>query len=252
MVHLNDLTQYLSSLLSVNAITDYCPNGLQVCGRENVKKIVSGVSVCQLLLDQAVKLKADAILVHHGFFWRQEDPCITGIKYSRMKTLLQHEIALLAYHLPLDVHPELGNNAKLAEILNIQAIKRHKAAGVEGLLFSGEFEDPLSGMQLGDHVQEKLNRSPTYIPGLPTKIKTVAWCSGAAHSVLPEAVALGVDAFITGELSEASVHFARESGIHLFGAGHHATERFGVIALGEHLARQFDLVHENIDIDNPV
>lgn len=251
MIALSDLIAYLNELLVPMTVSDYCPNGLQVAGREKIGKIITGVTACQELLEEALAEKADAVLVHHGYFWKNENPCITGIKYNRLHTLLQHGINLLAYHLPLDLHPEYGNNVQLARVLDLKITGRFRAGGIEGLGFLGALQSPMSGEDFADYVAKKLQRTPTHIAA-DRPIKTIAWCTGAAHSFLEDAIAQGVDAYLTGELAESSVHLARESGVHLFGAGHHATERYGVAALGEHLAQHFHLQHRFIDIDNPV
>lgn len=247
---LQTLNDYLNQLLEPSNFKDYCPNGLQIEGKSDVKKIVTGVSACQQLIDKAVEKNADALLVHHGYFWNAEDPCIVGMKKKRISTLLQHQINLFAYHLPLDAHIEFGNNIQLAKVLNIDIdlTKERK----NNLLFSGKLFDPMMGHEFSSYLYEKLNREPLYIPGNDTQIKTIAWCTGAAQDYIAEALELGVDAFLTGEVSERTVHFARENEINFYAAGHHATERYGIKALGEHIAQQFSIEHEFVDIQNPV
>jgi dinuclear metal center YbgI/SA1388 family protein len=252
MTHLIDLTTYLHTLLDVDRIPDYCPNGLQVLGRPSIQKIVTGVTACQDLLDAALAAKADALLVHHGYFWKGEDPCITGIKQKRLQTLLQNEISLLAYHLPLDIHPIYGNNAQLGKLLGIPTHKRFSIKGGLDLLCLGKLETPCRGADFAQQLQEKLHRKPLHITKTNKLIRSLAWCTGAAQDFIEAAIAQGADAYLTGEISERTVHIARESNIHLFAAGHHASERYGVIALGEHLAQQFPIEHQFIDVDNPV
>lgn len=252
MPHLTDITTYLHSLLEVDRIPDYCPNGLQVLGRTSIQKIVTGVTACQDLLDAAIAAKADAILVHHGYFWKGEDACITGIKQKRLQTLLQNEISLLAYHLPLDLHPICGNNAQLGKLLHIPTYQRFSVKGGSDLLCMGNLAAPCRGEDFAHLLHQKLQRAPLHISKTDKLIHTLAWCTGAAQDFIEAAIEKGADAYLTGEISERTVHIARESGIHLFAAGHHATERYGVIALGEHLAQQFNIEHQFIDIDNPV
>ena len=252
MTVLDELVAYCDRLLEVERFQDYCPNGLQVEGKNEVTRIVTGVTASQALLDAAVSAKADLLLVHHGYFWKGENPCLTGLKQRRLKTLLQHEMSLLAYHLPLDAHPALGNNAQLAKRLGLVTESVFgNGHGVE-IACLGRLEKPLSAAEFARSIGEALDRQPQHISGRTEKIQRVAWCTGAAQSYFEAAVERGVDAFISGEISEPTVHIARESGVHYFAAGHHATERDGVQALGEHLASQFALEHRYIEIDNPV
>jgi len=248
MTSRQEVVDYLDDLLNVGQYRDYCPNGLQVEGSNNIQHIVSGVTASQALIDAAIEQKADALLVHHGYFWKGESPTITGIKRQRIQRLLESGINLLAYHLPLDGHTELGNNAQLARVLDFSI---DEVTGESGLLYIGKPKQACSGEALAAHISDRLKRVPQHISA-DKPIKRLAWCTGAAQSYISEAAALGVDAFITGEISEQTVHIARETGIHFFAAGHHATERYGAKALGEHLAGHFDLTHTFIDIDNPV
>lgn len=252
MIILIELQEYLEQLLEPAKFTDYCPNGLQVAGRNEIHTLVTGVTACQQLLDKAVAEQADAILVHHGYFWRQENPVITGIKQRRLKTLLQHDISLLAYHLPLDVHESYGNNVQLAKRLAFEVDGFHSVGQVPRLLCSGFLQRPLAGEELAAYIAHQLGRSPLHIPGVAKPIRTIAWCTGAAQDLFEQAIGLGVDAFLTGEITERTVHIARETGIHFFAAGHHATERYGVQELGEHLAHYFGIQHHYIEIPNPV
>jgi len=194
-----------------------------------------------------VEAGADALLVHHGFFWRGESPCIRGLKGQRISTLIRNGVSLLAYHLPLDAHPRLGNNAQLARLLGAGSVQAPEA----GLVWQGEFESELTLEQLADRVGSALGRQPLAVAGGGRPVRRIAWCSGAAQGYIEQAAALGVDAYLSGEISEPTAHLARELGIHYLAAGHHATERYGVQALGEHLAERFGIAHRYIDIDNP-
>lgn len=252
MATLQELTDHTNLLLDVGRFQDYCPNGLQVEGRSEVQLLVSGVTASLGLIDAAIDAGADAILVHHGYFWKGEDARITGMKRRRLQRLLGSDISLLAYHLPLDAHDELGNNVQLARVLGLQS---SGTFGVEDELQLGHYgmlDRVMSGETLAQHLQQCLGRTPLHIPAPSKSVRNVGWCTGAAQSYIEGAVALGLDAFISGEISEPTVHIARECGIHYFAAGHHATERFGVRALGEYLAGTFGLRHQFIDIDNPV
>lgn len=259
MILRNDLVDTLAELLNVQDFEDYCPNGLQVEGRVKISKIIGGVTASQALVDAAVVQGADALLVHHGYFWKGEDPRVVGMKQRRLKALLDAGINLLAYHLPLDAHPELGNNAQLATLLGLKTTGSFGRSGGGGYgpdigLF-GEIEKPCTAESFGQHLAEKLGRAPMHISTDKNgggEISTIAWCSGAAQGYLEQAAALGVDAFLSGEISEQTVHEARELGIHYFSAGHHATERGGVMALGTYLAEHFPVGFEFVDIDNPV
>lgn len=250
--NLQDLLAELEALLQPGLFQDYCPNGLQVEGRPRVAKLVSGVTASQAFLEKAVERGADAVLVHHGYFWRGEDPTVTGIKKARLSCLLANELSLLAYHLPLDAHPSLGNNAQLAARLGLEIEgeldPRHKSR--VGLW--GRLAEPLSPQALADRIARVLNRPPLHIEGSAAPIRTIGWCTGGAQQYIELAGRLGLDAYLSGEISEQTVHFARETGIHYFAAGHHATERYGVQAVGRHLAEKFGIAHEFIDIDNPV
>jgi dinuclear metal center YbgI/SA1388 family protein len=252
-MQLSELVAYTDRLLAVENFSDYCPNGLQVQGRADVRTLVGGVTACQALLDAAVERGADAVLVHHGYFWKGENPRIIGMKQRRLATLLRHEISLLAYHLPLDAHPELGNNAQLARVLGLTVTGTAGGNGrTPGLVMLGEPEAPISGEEFAAQLAALLGREPLYIPGNAAPIHRLAWCTGGAQSYIEVALNASVDAFLTGEASEQTVHIARENGLHFFAAGHHATERYGLPALGAHLAGQFPLNFTFVDIDNPV
>ena len=249
-MRLSELVAYTDRLLAVENFSDYCPNGLQVQGRPEVQTLVGGVTACQALLDAAVERGADAVLVHHGYFWKGENPRVVGMKQRRLATLLRHEISLIAYHLPLDAHPELGNNAQLARVLGLTVTGTAGGnARTPGLVMLGEPATPLSGEALAAHLAARLGREPLHIAGTATPIRRLAWCTGGAQSYIEVALNAGADAFLTGEASEQTVHMARENGLHFFAAGHHATERYGVPALGAHLAQQFHLDFVFVDID---
>lgn len=252
MLTLIELENFLNELLKPQLFKDYCPNGLQVEGKPEINTIVTGVSANQELIDQATKVSADAIIVHHGFFWKNEDPCVTGIKRNRLAALLQNDISLLAYHLPLDAHLELGNNVQLGQVLGFHSISTFEPMPGLSLGTIGHLVSPVSGEELTLRIEEKLARKPLYIPGSAKLIEKVAWCTGAAQDFIDSAVKLSADAYITGEVSERTVHIAKEAGIHFFAAGHHATERYGIKALGDFLKEKFAIKHIHIDIENPV
>jgi dinuclear metal center YbgI/SA1388 family protein len=248
-MRLNELCDYIESELAVSRFRDYSPNGLQVEGRAEVRRIATGVTASQAVLEAATTWGADAILVHHGYFWRSEDAAITGIKKRRVAHLLKHDVSLLAYHLPLDAHPEFGNNAQLAEMLGFVEQGRF---GEQDIAMHGILAQPQTLQQLTKLIQLTLQRAPQVIGHANPNIARIAWCSGGGQSYFEQAVALGVDAFLTGEISEQNVHVAQETGVVFIAAGHHATERYGVQALGEHLAERFGLEHRFFDQDIPV
>ncbi len=246
-----ELKTYLDGLLRVNEISDYCPNGLQVEGKTNIGKIVTGVTASQALVDAAIDVGADAIIVHHGYFWKGESQAITGMKKRRLWALLNNDVNLLAYHLPLDVHPEYGNNRRLGDLLAIQDITAYNGVKPTGVVMQGTLPQPTDVLTLKSQLESIVKRSVLCEGPADKPIQSVAWCTGGGQGFIENAVEIGVDAFITGEVSEQTVHTAREMGITFFAAGHHATERYGIKALGEHLASHFDVDVEFIDIDNP-
>ena len=248
-MQLHDLRDYIGSKLEVSRFRDHSPNGVQVEGRDDIRRIATGVTASQAVLEAATAWDADAILVHHGYFWRSEDASITGIKKRRIAHLLQHDVSLLAYHLPLDAHPEWGNNAQLGKRLDFIEQGRF---GDQDIAFHGILVRPQTLALLTQGISERLLRQPQVIGELSSKIVSVAWCSGAAQGYFEQAIALGADAFLTGEISEQNVHVARETGVAFIAAGHHATERYGIQALGQHLADRFGLEHRFFDQDNPV
>ncbi len=249
MVALQQLLNYTNDFLKIKQFRDYCPNGLQVEGRAEVNKVVSGVTASLDLIDAAIEREADVLLVHHGYFWKGEDSVVQGMKRRRLKRLLENDVSLVAYHLPLDAHAEIGNNACLGGLLDFVV---ERPLNREGVGLVGSLPEPVNITALAHRIANALGREPLVIASGPEEIRRVGWCTGAAQSYLPQAVELGLDAFITGEISEQTVHVARESGIHFIAAGHHATERYGVMALGELWAEEFGVEHEFVDIDNPV
>lgn len=252
MVRLDDLLNYTNELLAINDYQDYCPNGLQVEGCGEVQRIVCGVTASQALIDAAVAVRADVLLVHHGFFWKGEAAPIIGMKQRRIKALLDNNISLVAYHLPLDGHATVGNNAQLAKLWQLEVEGRFGSGPNGGLAMHATLPEALSLPNLAERIGSPLSRKPLVIEGGEHKIRRIGWCSGAAQSYIESAAELGLDAFISGEISEPTVHAARELGIHYLSAGHHATERYGVKALGEHLSEHFSLENHFVDVDNPV
>jgi dinuclear metal center YbgI/SA1388 family protein len=248
-MQLFELRDYTAQLLQTQLFNDYCPNGLQVEGRTAVLRIATAVSASQAVIEAAAAWRADALLVHHGYFWRNEEAPIVGIKKNRIAKLLQHEMSLLAYHLPLDAHAQFGNNAELARLMGWRLVARH---GENNLLNVGELNGAIALADLTIQLGEKLRRAPQVIAGDGRAIRRVAWCTGGAQGYFEQAIAYGVDAYITGEISEQNFHLAHESGVAFVAAGHHATEQFGIQALGVHLAEKFTLAHQFFNQDNPV
>jgi len=246
-----DVLQAFDALLQPARFKDYGPNGLQVEGRAQIGKIVSGVTASRALIEAAIAEQADAIFVHHGLFWRGHDGRVTGWMKQRLALLLAHDINLFAYHLPLDAHPELGNNAQLGARLGLQATARF---GEQDLGFMGGRADGgsfASAQALAEHVKTVVSR-PVVVEGRPNEsIKNIAWCSGGAQGYFEAAIAAGADAFITGEISEPQAHYAREMGVAFIACGHHASERYGAPAVAAQVAGQLGLAHQFIDIDNP-
>ena len=252
MTDFKTLLQAFDQLLQPEKFKDYGPNGLQVEGRHSIQKIVSGVTASRELIDAAIEAKADAIFVHHGLFWRGQDGRVVGWMKERLQRLLANEINLYAYHLPLDAHPQLGNNAQLGKVLGLQA---DAWCGDQNLVCVGQPHNTLTfsnAAALSAHVEACLGRAVTCIAPQDRPLKRIAWCSGGAQSYFESAIAHGVDAFITGEISEPQAHIAKEMGVAFLACGHHATERYGVQALGGFVAEQFGIEHQFIDIANPV
>ncbi|MEN8178615.1 MAG: Nif3-like dinuclear metal center hexameric protein [Pseudomonadota bacterium] len=250
MVDLLTLERYCNEQLETDTFDDYCPNGLQVEAGEQVQRLMVGVTACQALIDEAVTWNADLLLVHHGFFWKGEAAPIRGIKGRRIAALLRNGVSLLAYHLPLDAHPVWGNNRQLAELCEFPRPEATPAG--HGLLWRSTLNRVVPADALAERLNRLLEREALHIPGRKDEIEQVGWCTGAAQGFIEEAAALGLDAYISGEISESTVHAARELDIHYFAAGHHATERLGVQALGRHLSEKFSLDYRFVDIGNPV
>jgi dinuclear metal center YbgI/SA1388 family protein len=246
-----DVLLAFDALLQPARFKDYGPNGLQVEGRTDIGLIVSGVTASRALIEAAIEARADAIFVHHGLFWRGQSGCITGWMKQRLALLLTHDINLFAYHLPLDAHPQLGNNAQLGYMLGLSTTGRF---GEQDLGWLGErstggaFADAAA---LARHIEIVLKRSVVQVSQAPKEIRKIAWCTGGAQGYFESAIAAGADAFITGEISEPQAHYAREMGVAYLACGHHATERYGAPAVAAEVAAQFGLQHQFIDIDNP-
>ena len=244
----DELDGYLGTLLEVDRFKDYGPNGLQVEGKAQVRKLVSGVTASLALIEAAAAAGADALLVHHGLFWRNQDGRLTGWLKRRVKALMAHDMNLFAYHLPLDAHHDLGNNAQLGARLKLSADGRF---GEQQLGFIGHPPQPLTAAALSALVQFRLGRAPLLVEGDGRPIRRIGWCTGGAQGYFEAAIAAGADAYLTGEISEPQAHVARETGVAFYACGHHATERYGAPALGAHVADLFGLEHEFIDVDNP-
>lgn len=245
----SDLETHLDELLAVSRARDYCPNGLQVEGRPEVRSVLCGVTASQALLDLAVAEDADAVLVHHGYFWKGEDPRVTGIRRRRLKTLLESDISLFAYHLPLDLHPELGNNAQLGRVMGWSEEGRFAE---QDLGWLGRPAAETDATRLARSMTARLGREVMLVGDGRREVRRVAWCTGGAQGFFEEAIRAGADVFVSGEISEPTVHLARESGVPYVAAGHHATERYGIRALAGYLARELGLACRFVDLDNPV
>jgi dinuclear metal center YbgI/SA1388 family protein len=244
-----ELELYLNNVLEASRFKDYCPNGLQVEGRRKVEKIATGVTASLAFLEAALEWGADALIVHHGYFWRNEPPQITGRQYQRLKLLLANDINLFAYHLPLDDHPVYGNNAQLGARLGLIGDARF---GDNDIGWMSTLPMPITLAHFSAQVEHTLSRAPLVLGDPDQELRRVAWCTGAAQGYFDAAIEAGADVYLTGEISEQNTHMAAESGVAFVAAGHHATERFGVQALGAHLSEAFDLEHLFIDIHNPV
>ncbi len=250
-----DLLKWLNDTLQADRFADYSPNGLQVKGRPQIERLVTGVTASQALIDRAIDSKADAILVHHGWFWRGEDPTIRGVRRDRLAKVLASDLNLFAYHLPLDAHPEYGNNAQLGRVLGLKpeadADGKVVTIGSKGLIWIGQCDQPRTLADFVSHIEASLAR-PVVMVGDPHRLcRRVAWCTGAAQGMFEAAIDAGVDVYITGEISEPNAHLAHESGVAFISAGHHATERYGVKALGEAIANRFGIEVLFFDINNP-
>jgi dinuclear metal center YbgI/SA1388 family protein len=245
----DELKNYANQLLEVERFQDYCPNGLQVQGKNTIGKLVTGVTASLALIESAIDAKADAMLVHHGWFWKNDEAPIVGQLHRRLKLLMDNDISLFAYHLPLDAHPKVGNNVQLSKVAGW---KHMGQSSIKSLISLGQPSSIQSLEKFALNLGKSLGRDPLVIGDKTRKIKKIAWCTGAAQSYFDAAIMEGVDVFISGEVSEPTFHLAQESGVAYIAAGHHATERFGVAALGEVIAKKFGIIHEFIDIPNPV
>lgn len=239
---------YLSAVMQAATFKDYGPNGLQIEGRAGVGRLVSGVTASLALIEAAIAAQADALLVHHGLFWRGQDGRLTGWLKQRVQRLMAHDISLFAYHLPLDAHAEFGNNAQFGRRIGVIADSRF---GEQSLGFVGSLEQPMSTPDLLGRLRQISSRTPAHVEGDGRALRRVAWCTGGAQSYFEGAIAAGADVFITGEMSEPQVHLARETGVAFIACGHHASERYGVQALGSHIAEHFGIEHRYIEIDSP-
>jgi dinuclear metal center YbgI/SA1388 family protein len=251
MLERTQLLHALNDYLKPNDIKDYCPNGLQVEGNPKINKIVTGVTASQALIDKAVDLNADALLVHHGYFWKGESEVLTGMKYRRIKSLMDNNINLIVYHLPLDIHEVCGNNVQLGELLELGNVQPVYGPKPNGIVYSGQLAEPKTGQEVQRLLEQKLGRSVLWVGDENKQINSLAWCTGGGQDYIDVAIEAGIDGFISGEVSERTVHSARELDTHFFCAGHHATERYGVKALGEWLAANYEVDVQFIDIDNP-
>lgn len=249
------LAEWLEDVLQVQRFKDYCPNGLQVEGKDTIGHIITGVTASQALLDAAVQQNADAILVHHGWFWKNENPVLRGIKRQRIATALRHDLNVFGFHLPLDAHPEWGNNAQLARLFEFEPDRNDDGTPVNfgpgDLVWRGRCQ-PATLSQVAERIGKVLQRPPLVVGDPEKPIQTVAWCSGGAQGMMDAAIDSGIDLYITGEASEQNFHLAHESNTAFIAAGHHATERYGIQALGEAVARQFGIRVNFLDLDNPI
>lgn len=255
-VSTHELEGWLAATLQPQRFQDYCPNGLQVEGIATINHIITGVTATQALLETAVARKADAILVHHGWFWKNEDPCVRGTKRKRLALALQNDLNLFAYHLPLDAHPTLGNNAQLARILGFEVYRNSDGSpltcGPDGLIWLGHCPAIKTLGELGDRICNLLQRQPLVVGNTQQKPECIAWCTGAAQNMMQAAIDAGAHAYLTGEASEPTFHLAQETGTGFIAAGHHATERYGIQALGQAIAEEFGVRVDFVDLDNPI
>ena len=251
-MQLTELCDFCDDYLKVSEFNDYCPNGLQVESNPEIEHVVAGVTASLALIEAAIDVGADTLLVHHGYFWKGESQPIAGFKGRRIARLIRNNINLLAYHLPLDAHPVVGNNAQLAKVMGWNVEGSFGSVGIHDIVFHGSLDSQLSLGELTRSIAERLGSQPLSISAGEKPIKSIAWCTGAAQSYIEDAAERGIDVFVSGEVSEHTFHFAQEAGIHYISAGHHATERYGVQALAELLAERFQIRQQFIDIPNPV
>lgn len=251
MIERDFLIEYLNTFLECDKFSDYAPNGLQIEGCSEIRKICTAVSAGEIALKKAIEMQADMLLVHHGYFWKGESQQILGVKKRKIALILQNNINLCAYHLPLDAHLQIGNNACLAKILQVKHVKTHTIRGIQDILWTGELTNSMLADEFALFLEKSIQK-PLYLSAGTNKIQKIAWCSGGAQDFIEDAFKFKIDAYISGEVSERTFYQAKELNIHYFACGHHATERYGIKALGEHLATKFGLKHEFIDINNPV
>jgi dinuclear metal center YbgI/SA1388 family protein len=251
-MQLKELCKFCDDYLNIHNFKDYCPNGLQVESTVEVSKLVTGVTASMALIEAAIEEGADTLLVHHGYFWKGEGAPLVGNKGRRIASLIRNNINLIAYHLPLDVHSGVGNNTQLGKLMGWTVDGGYVEVGGKPLVLSARADGELSLEQLTALMGKKLGNSPLAISGGSHTIKRIAWCTGAAQNYLEAVADEGADVFVSGEISENTVHFAREAGIHYIAAGHHATERYGVQALASVIEQKFGLPNKFIDIPNPV
>lgn len=251
MISPEQLASWCHDYLSADEFKDYCPNGLQVDAGQPIEHVLTGVTACEALIDEAIDKKAQAILVHHGYFWKGESYPLVGMKGKRIRKLMQNGISLIAYHLPLDAHPMIGNNAILASELGLEitgALYPEEKYPVGNVAVCQE----MTPSQLADKIYHVLQRKPLHLSGGQPILSKVALCTGGAQDMIEQAAKMGCHAFISGEVSERTTHIARELNIDYFACGHHATERGGIKALGELIQKEFGIQTTFVDIDNPV
>lgn len=252
----DELAHWLDDTMQPQRFRDYCPNGLQVAGKPRVRRLIMGVTASMDLLRAAIEREADAVLVHHGWFWKNEDTRLIGTRRERIALALKHDLNLFAYHLPLDAHPTLGNNARLGQVLGLtpdrDADGLPLTCGPDGLIWLGRCAPGSTVATLGSQVGQALGRTPLVIGPADQKVTRVAWCTGGAQGMMQAAIDAGAEAYLTGEASEPNFHLANETGTAFIAAGHHATERYGVQALGQAAAEALGIEAEFIDLPNPI
>ena len=252
MTKLQDIIQWCDQTLKSSEFKDYAPNGLQIEGKTEVRKILAAVTASQDAIDAAIRENADLLLVHHGYFWKGEAYPITGMRGKRIKSLIQHDISLLAYHLPLDSHPSLGNNAAIADLLKLERIEALDPSERHPIGNIGYLNQPMPVEEFKKFVSEKLKFDVTHLPADKNMIEKVGFCTGGAQDFIVKAAEQGCDAYISGEVSERTFYEAKELGIHYFACGHHATERYGVQRLGQAISEQFDIEYVYFELNNPI
>ena len=252
MAKLQDIIQWCDQTLKSPEFKDYAPNGLQIEGKTEVRKILAAVTASQDAIDAAIRENADLLLVHHGYFWKGEAYPITGMRGKRIKSLIQHDISLLAYHLPLDSHPSLGNNAAIADLLKLELIEALDPSERHSIVNTGYLNQPMPVEDFKKFVSEKLKFDAIHLPADKTMIEKVGFCTGGAQDFIVKAAEQGCDAYISGEVSERTFYEAKELGVHYFACGHHATERYGVQRLGQAISEQFDIEYVYFELNNPI